>query len=191
MTVLKKLAVFFPGIGYTVDRPLLYYTRRIAEKEGYDIKLLPYGGFPAKIMGDAGRMEESFRIALSQSVSMLSDVQWEKYASILFAGKSVGTAVAARLAESSAVKDRISLLLYTPLEYTFSYRFGKAFAFTGSSDPWVGKEKSRIPGLCSERNIPCMIIPGGNHSLECGDVMTDIGNLQRIMETTGDFVKSL
>ena len=40
----KKLAVFFPGIGYTVDKPLLYYSRKLAASAGYDIRLLPYTG---------------------------------------------------------------------------------------------------------------------------------------------------
>ena len=43
---MSKLAVFFPGIGYNVDRPLMYYSRKIASKLGYEIRLLPYGGFP-------------------------------------------------------------------------------------------------------------------------------------------------
>ena len=55
---MSKLAVFFPGIGYTIDKPLMHYSRRIAAGLGYEIKLLPYGGFPAKILGDRGRMEE-------------------------------------------------------------------------------------------------------------------------------------
>ena len=63
----KKLAVIFPGIGYTADKPLLYYARRIAAEQGYEIMTIPYSGFPKKIRGDRKRMEESFRIALDQS----------------------------------------------------------------------------------------------------------------------------
>ena len=33
-----KLAVIFPGIGYTADKPLLYYTTRLAKKHGYQIQ---------------------------------------------------------------------------------------------------------------------------------------------------------
>ena len=46
---MSKLAVFFPGVGYTVDKPLLHYSRRIAADAGYEIKLLPYTGFPDKV----------------------------------------------------------------------------------------------------------------------------------------------
>ena len=36
---MPKLAVIFPGIGYTAYKPLLYYSRRIAANFGYEIKL--------------------------------------------------------------------------------------------------------------------------------------------------------
>ena len=31
-----KLAVFFPGIGYHCDKPLLYYSRKLAQECGYE-----------------------------------------------------------------------------------------------------------------------------------------------------------
>ena len=31
-----KLAVFFPGIGYHCDKPLLYYSRKLAQEWGYE-----------------------------------------------------------------------------------------------------------------------------------------------------------
>lgn len=34
---MKKLAVFFPGIGYTVDKPLMHYSRRLAVDAGKKI----------------------------------------------------------------------------------------------------------------------------------------------------------
>ena len=30
----KKIAVFFPGIGYTCDKPLLYYSAKLAAAKG-------------------------------------------------------------------------------------------------------------------------------------------------------------
>ena len=54
-----KLAVIFPGIGYTADKPLLYFGRRIAVEYGYEIRIMDYKGFPPKVKGDRNRMEES------------------------------------------------------------------------------------------------------------------------------------
>ena len=31
-----KAAVFFPGIGYHCDKPLLYYSRKLAKECGYE-----------------------------------------------------------------------------------------------------------------------------------------------------------
>ena len=186
---MRKIAVIFPGIGYTVDKPLLHYSRRIAGNAGYEIRLLPYAGFPGKVKGDRNRMEESFRIALEQSKEMLSDTDFSTYDEILFIGKSIGTIVAAALASDCPVSSRIRFVLYTPLSDTFSFPFEKeqTVVFTGSADPWV-KDKDEIPHLCGEKGIPCHVIPEANHSLETGDVQLDIQNLQTIMNETEQFI---
>ena len=155
---MSKLAVVFPGIGYTVDKPLLYYSRRLAADAGYEIKLLPYAGFPKKVKGDTGRMAESYRIALEQSKEMLSDTDFSMYEEILFIGKSIGTIAAAQLASESPVSSRIRLVLYTPLKETFSFPFGEALVFTGSADPWVRFPMQIIPwrpGMCSGISGTC------------------------------------
>ena len=183
---MRKLAVVFPGIGYTVDKPLLYFSRKIAAENGYEIKLLPYTGFPPKILGDREKMTESYRIALSQSREMLSDVDFTAYDEFLFIGKSIGTAVAAQIA--TEILRPVRLLLYTPLEETFLFPLKDSIVFTGLADPWVGKESSRIPQLCEERGIPCHVVPGANHSLETGNAQTDLRNLLEIMEKTEQFI---
>ena len=185
---MSKLAVVFPGIGYTVDKPLLHYSRRLAADAGYEIKLLPYAGFPKKVKGDKGRMADSYRIALEQSKEMLSETDFSVYEEILFIGKSIGTIVAAQLASESPVSSRIRLVLYTPLKETFSFPFGEALVFTGSADPWV-QSPDEIPQACREREIVCHVIPDANHSLETGDVQRDIRNMQGIMEKTGRFIR--
>ena len=183
---MKKLAVFFPGIGYTLDKPLMHYSRRLAAKLGYEIMLIPYNGFPPKIKGDRAKMEESYRIALEQSEEMLADIDLQAYDDILFIGKSIGTIAAAKIASESPAADKIRLVLYTPLEATFTFAMKEAIAFTGTKDPWVGKHT--IAELCEQRGIPCSLIKGGNHSLETEDVGDDIRKLRKIMKKTEKFM---
>ena len=185
---MSKIAVIFPGMGYTADKPLLHYSRRLAAENGYDIRVIKFSGFPKKIAGDRKSMEESFAIALKQSEEMLADTDLTAYEDILFIGKSIGTIAAAKIASESPAKDRIRLILYTPLEDTFAFSFGEAIAFTGSGDPWVGAEKNRIPAICEERGIPCLISPDANHSLEVGDALGDIWEMARIMRDTELFI---
>ena len=186
---MKKLAVFFPGIGYTVDKPLMHYSRRLAADAGFEVLLLPYSGFPQKVKGDRAKMEESYQIALSQSIEMLSGTDFSEFDTILFVGKSIGTIVAAEIASRSPVPERIHYVLYTPLENTFAFPLGSAIAFTGDADPWV--KDGIIPRLCQERDIPCHIIPDANHSLETGDVEEDIDTLKKIMKKTRKFIRHI
>ena len=208
----NKLAVIFPGIGYTADKPLLYFGRRIAVDYGYEIRIMDYKGFPPKVKGDQNRMEESFFIALRQAEEMLAGVDFTEYEDVVFIGKSIGTIVAAKIAADAAAdvaaatldgsrnaaagtapespsKARIRQVLYTPLEDTFRFPIGEAIAFTGDDDPWVGKENSRIPALCKERGIPCRLVPHANHSLESKDVFADMKELRRVMKETEAFLK--
>ena len=185
---MSKLAVFFPGIGYTVDKPLLYYSCRIAASYGYEIKRLPYSGFPQKVRGDKKKMAECFQIALTQAGEMLSETDLSAYDDILFIGKSIGTTVAADLAAKSLAVSRIRFVLYTPLEDTLAFPFKNAVVFTGTDDPWVGGSESRIAELCRRKNISCFIIPRANHSLETGNPLADIETLRYVMDVTEKFI---
>lgn len=185
---MKKLAVLFPGIGYTNDKPLMYYSRRIAGEHDYEILPIAYSGFPKKVKGDRKRMEESFSIALTQAEQRLAEVDLCSYDDVLFIGKSIGTIVAAKIASESQAKEKIRLVLYTPLPDTFSFPFGKAIVFTGTDDPWVGKEKSPVYGICVKKGIPCTLISYANHSLESHDSFQDMKELYRIMKETERFI---
>ena len=59
-----KLAVVFPGIGYTADKPLLYYTSRLASKQGYQIRTVSYDNLPENVKGDPEKMKQAFDLAL-------------------------------------------------------------------------------------------------------------------------------
>ena len=72
---MKKLAVFFPGIGYTIDKPLLHYSRKLVTDAGYEVKLLPYSGFPQKVKGDRDKMLESYRYIQTRIDSNLDQIQ--------------------------------------------------------------------------------------------------------------------
>lgn len=185
---MKKLAVFFPGIGYTADKPLLYYSRKLAAEQGYEALTIPYGGFPKNAKGDEKKLRRCFALAKEQAEERLRDLRPEQYGEIVFVAKSIGTAAAAAVAAGSPGLARVRFVLYTPVEETFRFPLGEAVVFTGSADPWVGGGDSRIPALCAERNIPCTLIPGANHSLETGEVGEDLRNLTLVMEQTAAFL---
>lgn len=53
----KKIACLFPGIGYTCDKPLLYYSWKLLKGMGCEIVPVAYSGFPDKVKGDPGEVQ--------------------------------------------------------------------------------------------------------------------------------------
>ena len=181
----KKLAVLFPGIGYHCDKPLLYYSAKLARAAGYQVLFVPYGGFPEKVRGDGDKLRACFEIAWAQAVELLADVEWTIYSDILFIGKSIGTIVASRYAMEKNLKVRSVLL--TPLVETFPFATGRAVAFHGTADPWA--ETGAIAAACEEKNIPLYLTEGANHSLETGDALRDVRTVEETMARIDSFIR--
>lgn len=181
----KKLAVILPGIGYTCDRPLLYYSAKLAQGLGLEVVRVPYGGFPEKVRGDLEKMRQSADMALAQAEEMLKDIDWKQYEQALFIAKSVGTVVATAYAHAHHLS--CNFILFTPVEATFAVPVEHAIAFHGTADPWA--ETKTLKRLCRETNVPLHITENANHSLETGDVPLDIRNLQTVMKQAEAFMR--
>ena len=181
----KKIAVILPGIGYTCDRPLLYYGGKQAQNLGFEVLRVPYGGFPQKVRGDVEKMRQSADMALNQTEDMLQNIDWEQYGQILFIAKSVGTVVATAYAHAHGLSCKC--ILFTPVEATFAVPVENAIAFHGTADPWV--ETETLKRLCREANVPLHITENANHSLETGDVGKDIDHLKTVMARAEAFLR--
>ena len=184
MDKVRKLCLLFPGIGYTCDKPLMYYGGRLAASLGYEVRPVPYTGFPQGVKGNRKKMEQSFTIALKGARKILADVNFEDYAEILCLSKSIGTAVAAAYSAEKGLFVRH--VFYTPLEESFSFGADSAIAFHGTGDPWAATEAIRA--RCREAGIPLFETPDANHSLETGDTERDIREIGKVMEETRAYI---
>ena len=114
-----KLVVCFPGIGYHCDKPLLYYSRKLAACAGYDhTLLLQYTYHKDGLRGSPAALREAFDTLYAQAEAQLSAVDWPQYDDVLFLSKSIGTAVSAAFAQRHGIPCR--QILYTPLSLTFA-----------------------------------------------------------------------
>lgn len=181
-----KIAVLFPGIGYTCDKPLLYYSGKLAAGYGYEVKPVPYGHFPPGVKGNRRKMEQAFESALEQAEEILKDIEWGSYEEILFISKSVGTIVAAAYAKRHEI--RVRSISYTPLTDTFLFAEGEGIMFHGTKDQWVDDSEDIREG-CRKIGQRLYFTEGANHSLETGDVRKDIENMKLIMEQTADYME--
>ena len=193
---MSKIAVLFPGIGYTCDKPLLYYSAKLAAEKGFEVVRVPYGNFPSNVKGNAEKMYQSFVSAREQSEEILKDVDWSSYDEIVFFSKSVGTVVALSYAAEHGIDAR--QVLYTPLKETFKFPVeagaadasdagkSRAIAFHGTGDPWARTED--IIKICEEKGVPLYLTKDANHSLECGKAIKDIKTIRKVMRTVKEFL---
>ena len=109
---MKKIACLFPGIGYTCDKPLLYYSWKLLKGLGWEIVPVRYSGFPDHVKGNSKKMQQCANIALEQTEALLQEINWNEYSDILFIGKSVGTVVSAAYAKRHSLNCRQILFFH-------------------------------------------------------------------------------
>ena len=125
---MKRIACLFPGIGYTCDKPLLYYSWKMLKGLGWEVVPVRYSGFPDGVKGNAEKMRQCAQMALEQAEELLREIDWSEYAEILFIGKSVGTVVCAAYAKRRGLKCR--QILFTPVEASFEFAARDSIGFT-------------------------------------------------------------
>lgn len=182
-----KLAVIFPGVGYHTDKPLLYYSKKIAKDLGFEIIEVSYGGFESGIRGDHDKMKSAYLSAQTQVEEILKNVSFSDYDKILFISKSIGTAVAG----AYAVNHKLNTynVYYTPVEQSFDVMKNPGIVFSGSDDPWISHDI--FLNKLKEIEYPYHIVEKSNHSLETGDVDKDIDNLKIIMDMTKKYIEEI
>lgn len=190
---MSRLAVIFPGIGYHKDKPLLYFGAKIAGSRGYEIKYIEYHDMPGKIRGDADMMRKAVEIGYAQAEELLADVEFDAYDEILLIGKSIGTVIAARVANEHNQKCR--QIWYTPVEATFLFDKNETgelkertdiISFIGDNDSWSKLEN--VKKLAAEHKIVLHLYAECNHSLECKETVKDIAILKDVMKKTEHFL---
>lgn len=186
---MKRLVIVFPGLGYTADKPLLYYGLDTACECGYqEYRKLSFA--PANknnIRGNETAMQAAFEELYKQAEEQLRDINWEDYDDILFVSKSIGTVIACAYAAGHGITT-VKHVLYTPLKYTYRYKIQTAIAFIGTADAW--SDPQEVVALSEKAGVPIRIFENCNHSLEVvDDVSGNIGRLSEIMRITKEFLK--
>lgn len=161
----SKVAVFFPGTGYTCDRPLLRRCALRYAELGYQLIKLNHDGIDFRSME---RVEDALDAARLRVTEQVKDIDFSQYGDVVFVAKSLGTAVAPWLDEKMNAKARH--LFLTPIPPALPFLSGPdrvIAAVIGSEDPHLSAET--LQHHCEQRSIPYMIIPGVGHNLEYPD----------------------
>ena len=178
----KKLAIIFPGVGYTCAKPLLYYTAQLAAEYDYEVIRLDYVMYIHNFKGRT--MEALIPVAVTAKeriLAQMKEINPTQYKDILMISKSIGTVIACKVQEELAWDKKTARHFWmTPIPLTLPYleNFSGLFV-AGTGDPYISKELVEKAAF-EHPDKTGKIFPGCNHSLEIhGDTK---GNIQRLSE---------
>lgn len=155
-----RVAVFFPGTGYTCEMPLLKRTAARYEALGYTAVRLDYGRVDFGPMATVEEAAETVR----ETVRAQTRAALRRAVAPVFVGKSFGTLVAAELAAETDADVRF--VLYTPIpqaDACFCKPENVLFTAIGSRDPFY--DAAALQALCKRLGVRCFCIANAGHSL--------------------------
>lgn len=180
----NTLVVLLPGVGYTLDRPLMDYSKKLALELKYDVLPIEYG---FQVARKEFNKEKDFTILLQESVKQFNLAVNKTYIEIIFIGKSLGTIIQNFL--NHEVKEfRVKNIYLTPVNKTYEVGMAEnSLVISGTNDPLINKEtKINIRKLDGVKFID---IEGGDHSLNIkDDIIKSIENLKKVIKLEKEYL---
>jgi hypothetical protein len=188
-----RLAMLFPGRGYTCAMPLLYYPTRWLESRGADVLTIEYNCIRQPGYDALSPDEKMHLLAGEVDAALQAAEQQGNYGEIVFVGKSLGTLALSHLALHSPLAHSAAFVWLTPLVRQGTLRRAVAAAqprslfVSGTADPLYD------PACFSEVVQSCrgesLLIPGANHSLELpGDLPASLQALHQVLDALAAFI---
>nr|WP_263327575.1 alpha/beta hydrolase [Neobacillus sp. Marseille-Q6967] len=162
-----KLTIILPGMGYTVQAPLLFYSTSLMFSKGYDVLHINYQY--DKDFSDLS-IEKQIRHIFDDVDSVLHEVLTSyPYTDFTFIAKSIGTVGLASLVNYERFFNA-KIVWLTPLitkDFVFQemgFAAQESLVIIGDNDPVYDAE--RLEALKSNKNMIIRVITGVNHGLE-------------------------
>ncbi|MHA7138024.1 alpha/beta hydrolase [Rossellomorea arthrocnemi] len=189
----KGIAILLPGLGYTVQAPLLHYSTGIYLHKGYDVLHINYQYTSADYEGFS---IEEVDDALKHDVKEVVDqvLQEKNYSRIHLVAKSFGTIALSNELTRESFQDA-ELIWLTPLikeDEVFQAMLDsgqEGICIMGDADRHY--EEARFNELKSNHRLDLHLIKGVNHSLEHDfQVLDSISTHKEIMSIIEAFIEA-
>ena len=190
-----RLAIFLPGMGYTCDRPLLYYPTQWLIDQGTDVFWVEYNYVrqPEYMMlPERERAKWTFADVSAACQAVLSQ---RAYQQVILVGKSLGTLAMGHLLRSGILGDALTPIWLTPLLHNAWLRErisedGRPGLFiSGTADPHFDTQGMADASQTAGSEV--LLIEGADHSLEiAGDLWSTLQTLEQVMRSVTRFIQN-
>ncbi len=187
------LALALPGLGYSADMPLLYYTKMLLSNRGVDVlQLMPATQSPEFQALDAESRKGWLRSDVLAGLEI--GLKQRNYRGIILVGKSIGSISVALALPTAQSRLPTCAVWLTPLfreaivmDAAFSCR-GPSFFLCGGADSTYQHEKMDSILKLNTKAI-AWVAEGADHSLEiAGDEEATFQAVKEGMQTLGRFL---
>ena len=176
---MNKLVVIFPGLGYGVDAPLLYYADFLFETKGYDRIYIDYNQY---LQDTSLPIPQRLNRLRQYELDQLKSICWSKYDTIVFLSKSIGTLEAGWIADQLHLS--VKHIFLTPIVEAMPYCTPDTTIIMGTSDRYYSAYQQH----CSAHKASTLFLPEADHSL---DIKNDPMKSIDILKTYLSFLNQL
>lgn len=156
----STLLVSFPGMAYSMDAPLMWYSTLAAIESGYDVLGLEYS---FQVRGNPGFNSDLDKVVGEITDGLKKFLKEHKYEQVIFLAKSIGTVIGPRVMEEMDIT-LDGFVFLTPLERTLNYinSSQKMLAVIGEIDPAFPPHA--VKQIRDPKSV--MLVPGADHGME-------------------------
>ncbi|TFG15440.1 hypothetical protein EU537_00035 [Candidatus Thorarchaeota archaeon] len=183
-----KLAMIFPGRGYTTQAPLLYYTARTLLDKGYNVLNINYNYLHNSDFSNASKEDQIKWIRTDTSAAYESTKKIDADVEIIV-GKSLGTIALSHLLKNYPETRQMKTIWHTPLilsediQDAIRFHSSRPLLVIGKKDPHY--EVSVLEDLLGSTDGVAKVIEDANHGMEVP------GGPQALLEVMIEIVKAM
>lgn len=166
----SRLAIIFPGLGYTATMPLLYYSNRVMVSQGADVLEVHYN-YNTETFQALSQADQYRHITADATAAYQTVMKQRNYKSVTLIGKSLGTLALGHLLSTQPELSGASFVWLTPL-----FR-----------DETLHRQV--LSNVETATDGESLVFEGANHSLEIsGKVLESLQYLRKLVTTLTKFI---
>jgi predicted alpha/beta-hydrolase family hydrolase len=196
------LAVLYPGLNYTCDMPLLYYSTGLLLRRGVDV-LQVKADYTAQAFQSRPPDERAGWLLADSAAALQAGLTQRSYARVILIGKSIGTIALAGLIACGAAggaangaAGNAAIVWLTPLlhqstivEAALAHQ-GPGLFVVGTADRTY--DAAALARILEETAAEALYVEGGDHRLEIeSDLYRSLDALRQIMLGIERFIDRL
>jgi predicted alpha/beta-fold hydrolase len=188
-----RLAVLYPGMRYSCDRPLMYYATEILLNRGYDV-LQMWSNYGTAEFDQLSQSEKTIQLISDGQALLKAGQQAGSYKQTLLCGKSLGTLTMAFILNQHQHLDQATTIWFTPLIHlppvaqAIQEIHGPVFVAGSQADPTFSA--GSLDQIKSNPNVRVFATDGADHSLEIpADPNQSLQILTQVMAELSAFIR--